>query len=378
MLRSDSSLTMLIVAAVLALGIGYYVPQTLSSRPVEAAKSETPPKEVAQGTRGWAASAPGRVEPFDGEVHIGAVTGGRIAEVLVARNDRVAAGDLLLRLDDEEMLARLASATAEAAIRKRERDANDAVGKPAQDRRTAEDTLAAAERQLHQAREDLDRQLRSYRRGGTGEADLDKTRAAVPKAVERLDQARAGLRKALAADGLPVPTRGEAALAAARADLSAVEAALEKTRIRAAADGTVLVLNAKIGETAVPSPENVLVATGDLTRLRVRAEFEERDFPKVRVGQTAVIRSDAFPGRDFEGSVAQLAKALGPSRLGQRGPRKPTDVDVLEGLINLAGQPELLAGMRVDVFIKPDAKAPAAAVMPRSGGAQATAAARAN
>jgi HlyD family secretion protein len=163
------------------------------------------------------------------------------------------------------------------------------------------------------------------------------------------------LRKALAADGLPAPTRQEAALTAARADLSAADAALEKTHIRAAADGTVLLVNAKVGETVTPSPENALIATGNLTTLRVRAEFEEHDFAKVRVGQAAVIRSDAFPGRDFEGKVSLLAQALGPSRLGQRGPRKPTDVDVLEAMIDLTGQPELLTGMRVDVFIRPEA-----------------------
>ena len=77
----------------------------------------------------------------------------------------------------------------------------------------------------------------------------------------------------------------------------------------------------------------------------------------MRVGQTAIMRSDAFPGKDFEGKVASLAQALGPSRLGQRGPRKPTDVDVLEMLIDLVGQPPLLPGMRVDVFLRPEATA---------------------
>ena len=91
-----------------------------------------------------------------------------------------------------------------------------------------------------------------------------------------------------------------------------------------------LQVNAKVGETATPSPENVLLVIGDLSSLRVRAEIEERDIGKLRVGQTAIMRSDAFPGKDFEGKVASLAQALGPSRLGQRGPRKPTDVDVLE------------------------------------------------
>ena len=71
------------------------------------------------------------------------------------------------------------------------------------------------------------------------------------------------------------------------------------------------------------------------------------------------MRSDAFPGKDFEGKIATLGQALGPSRIGQRGPRKPTDVDVLEVIIDLVGQPPLLPGMRVDVFLKPDATASA-------------------
>ena len=360
--RGDSSLNMLIVAALLALGVRYYVPQTLSKR-ADPARVDVAAKDKPSVVSAWAASAPGRVEPVGGEVRLGSVLPGRIAEVLVARNDKVLASDLLVRLQDEEVIARVTAANAEAAIRKRERDANDAVGKPAQDRRSAEDGVANAEHQLQQSREDLDHTLRSHRRGASSAAELDKARAAVGKANERLEQSRANLRKALAVDGLPAPTRQEAALTAARADLSAAEAALEKTRIRAAADGTVLFVNGKVGETLTPSPENVVVATGNLATLRVRAEFEEHDLAKVRVGQAAVVRSDAFPGRDFEGKVSLLAQALGPSRLGQRGPRKPTDLDVLEAMIDLAGQPELLTGMRVDVFIRPESSPSSPAAM---------------
>jgi len=352
--RGDSSLNMLIVAAVLALGVGYYVPQTLSSKPSDYAKAEAEVRPSAPATSAWAASAPGRVEPLGGEIHIASSTPGRIAEVLVGINDRVAAGELLVRLDDEEAIARVQSAAAEAAVRKHDRDASNAVGKLAQDRRSAEDGVASAERQLQQQREELDRLLRASRGGAASQADRDKAREAMGKAKDRLEQSRASLRKALAAEGLPAPTRVEVALTAARSELSAAEAALERTRIRAAAAGSVLQINAKIGEIAVPSPENWLVATGDLASLRVRAEFEDRDFARVRVGQSAIVRSDAFPGRDFEGKVGVLAQALGPSKLAQRGPRKPSDVDVLEVLVDLAGQTPLLPGMRVDVFIRPD------------------------
>jgi len=381
MLKADSTLNVLIVAAVLALGVGYYVPRTLSSRHVEVEKApitttgsttttttastststgSTPAAPKAAATKsGWAASAPGRVEPSGGEVRIGAQAGGRISEVLVALNDKVGAGEMLVRLDDGDLIARVHAATAELAIRRKDRDGNESTGRLAQDRRTAEDNVASAERQLVIGREEYDRQAKVRRTGGATPADVEKARDVVAKAQERLDAARLALRKALSVDNLPAPTRQEAAVTAARAELSLAEAALERTRIRAPFAGTALQISAKVGEMATPSPENVLVTLGNTASMQVKAELEERDVGKVRLGQTAVVRSDAFPGKDFEGKVSSMAQALGPSRLGQRGPRKPTDVDVLEIVIDLTGPTQLLPGMRVDVFLRPESAAAA-------------------
>ena len=374
MLKANSTLNVLIVAAILALGVGYYVPKTFSSRPAEVEKtalttgstptstsSTTATTKAATATTksGWAASAPGRVEPSGGEVRIGSQAAGRISEVLVALNDKVGAGEILVRLDDGELIARVHAATAELAIRRRDRDGNESTGRHAQDRRTAEDNVASAERQLVISREEYDRSAKARRTNGATQSDVDKARDVVVKAQERLDTARVALRKALSVDGLPAPTRQEAAVTAGRAELSLAEAALERTRIRAPITGTALQISAKVGEMAAPSPENVLVMIGNTASMQVKAELEERDVGKVRLGQMAVIRSDAFPGKDFEGKVSSMAQALGPSRLGQRGPRKPTDVDVLEIVVELAGQTPLLPGMRVDVFLRPESAAAA-------------------
>src|SRR5258707_11302614 len=103
--KGDSSLNMLIVAAILALGVGYYVPQSFSAKPAaDSAKSAADagrvdatakPKTALKSS--WAASAAGRVEPIGGEVKIGAQVPGRVAEVLVSLNDKVVVGDLLVR-----------------------------------------------------------------------------------------------------------------------------------------------------------------------------------------------------------------------------------------------------------------------------------------
>jgi HlyD family secretion protein len=349
MSSSKTPVVSLIAAATMAIAIAWTVTQ-INSVPAPA-----PVTSVARAAPKptWAASAAGRVEPRGGEIKIGAQSAGRIADVAIKINDTVKAGDLLIRLDDEEAMARIAAAEAEAAVRKRERDA-ETVGRQAQDRRNAEDAVAAAERALTQARADLDAAVRGRPSDG-GTADLTAQRAAVKAAQDKLAQERDGLRRAQAAAGIPLPTRLEAALTAARSDLSLAETALERTRVRAPSDGTVLQVNARVGETASPSPEQTLVVLGDMTALRVRAELEERDSAKIRVGQAAIVQSDAHPGRKFEGKVVTIAQAMGPGKLAQRGPRRPNDVEVLEVVIDLEAGSGLLPGMRVDVFFKPDA-----------------------
>jgi HlyD family secretion protein len=157
---------------------------------------------------------------------------------------------------------------------------------------------------------------------------------------------------------MPAPTRLESALAAARADVTLAEVAIERSRIRTPIDGTVLQVNSKVGEMLAPSPENIAVTLGDLSALRVRAEVEERDIAKMRIGQRVVVRAPAYSGQEFEGKVTRVAEVLAPPRLGSgSGPRKPNDIDVLEVMIDLDGQPPLLPGMRVDVFFKTDATA---------------------
>lgn len=371
MLRRDSAINTFVLAAAMALAIGYFVPRYLTQTPMQTgglfgggapsqgagaqavAASSEPGKSP---TVTWAASAPGRVEPTGGEIKITPQAGGRIADVLVGVNDKVVAGDLLVRLDDSDLEARVAAAEAEVNVRRRERDGEAATGK-ALERRNAEDALAAAERVLTANRGDLDRQLKAVKSGGATPADIEKAREAVSQAAQKLDAARTALRKLNAAGGLPLQTRLEAGIAAARAELTLAESALERTRVRAPRDGTILQVLATPGETAAPSPENILLVLGDMSKLRVRAEIEERDVGKVRIGQAAIIRSDSYPGKDFEGKVASIAQALGPGRLSLKGPRKPTDIDVLEVMIDLNGTPPLLSGMRVDVFLKPDATA---------------------
>jgi HlyD family secretion protein len=308
----------------------------------------------AAGQKQWAAVAPGRVEASSREIKIGAPVVGRIAQVLVKANDKVFAGEVLIRLDDAEALARLAVAEAAVAARKRARNDRSAP-RGSGPRRKAEDQLADAERAFADARAAFDKAAADRRSGGGSEQSFNAARAAFESAQERLNQQNAELRRIKADPDTPLPNRTEGELISARAELDLAEVVLEKTRIRAPIAGTVLQVNAKVGEIATPSPDQPLVVMANVSSLRVRAELDERDISLVRVGQPVVVRANAFSGREFAGKVASIAQIVGPGGNTARGPRKLTDVDVVEVIVDLPDPGPLKIGMQVDVYFRNDA-----------------------
>jgi HlyD family secretion protein len=338
-------------AAVVAAGFGGYAINGATS-----ASRQTPTATAAALTQlPWVAAAPGRVEPKTGEVRITAGILGRVTDVFVAVNDKVEDGELLIRLDDDEARARLASAEAEAGARRRERDAQ-AVTAGREDVRRAEDAVYSAGRAVTGARFELDYALTAKRKGKGSNVDqaLAEARRRLNEAQERLQREQVALAGAQSKAGIPAPNRLESALTAARADVEVAESLLDKTRVRSPISGTVLQLMAKTGELVAPSPEQPLVVLGDMSVMRVKAELDERDVAKVKVGQKAFVRSDSYAGRDFEGRVSALAPSLAAPRIGARGPRRPNDVEVLEVTIDLEGAVPLLPGMRVDAFFRRD------------------------
>jgi HlyD family secretion protein len=311
----------------------------------------------AQGSPGqgaWDAVTLGRIEPRLGEIRIAPpLPGGRIAEVLVKPNEEVFAGELLARLDDEEALARVAEAEAQVALHKRARNDQSPPAASA-DRRKAEDAAADAERAVADTRAALDRATADWRAGRVTRADLDAARNALSRGEDRLRERREALVKLRASADTPLPTRLEGELNVAQAEWRVAQAAFEKTQVRAPADGVVLRVDAKAGELAVPAAGPPIMSIGDVAALRVRAEVNEQDLGRIRLGQAVLVRAGAFHGREFNGRVSSIARVVGPSRINSGDPRKFSDVDVLEVLIELPNPGPLVVGEQVDVYFRSD------------------------
>jgi len=337
------------IAIVIALGVaafgGYLLSETFygsnSSTTTAAAKTELP----------WVAAAPGRVEPGSGEFRLGVAIIGKVADVPVEVNDQVEAGELLVRLDDEETRARLAAAEADEGLRRRERD-NQPSTSGRQNVTKGEDGVYSAEREVTGARFELDAAIAAKRRGEATDQQLADARRRLEKAEERVERERLAYAQAQAKTDLPAPNQFESALTAARANVALAATQLDKTRIRAPKAGTVLELHAKQGEIVSPSPEQPLVVVGDMSVVRVKAEVDDGDVAKIKVGQKAFVRSINYPGKEFEGTVTTLAPTMATPRINPRGPRRASDIEVLEMTIKLDGDVPLLPGMRVDAFVR--------------------------
>ena len=213
--KVNSTIITLGIAGVLAIAVGFYV-NSVNWKPVgEETKSAGTDETSSTGDTAstpsyptWAASATGRVEPKSGEVHVTSEVRGRIEDVAVDVNDRVKAGDLLVRLDDDLALTKVASPTADANVRERERN-NDNVRGLADERRDAEDAVATAERTLFGARQAFDDALKEKRAGNGSDEAVATARSNLDEAKKKLADERANLASVNAKAGMPLPTRVE-------------------------------------------------------------------------------------------------------------------------------------------------------------------------
>lgn len=99
---------------------------------------------------------------------------------------------------------------------------------------------------------------------------------------------------------------------ASRASVSALEARLDQMTVRAGISGVVLKREVEPGDLATPGRE--LFELGDPAKARVTATVDERDIPRVRVGQAALLSTDALPGKVIRGRVTEITPGGDPNQ----------------------------------------------------------------
>lgn len=223
-------------------------------------------------------SGPGTLDARTRTV-VGVKTQGRLVSLAVDAGDRVAAGQVLARLDDADLKGQLAQAEAQSEVAARAVD-------------LARADLQRAEAQLTRTRLDADRKERLSGTGVASRADMDNATAALASAEADLARARAAIPQALAN------------LAAVRATVDTQRARLGETVLTAPFAGIVTRRDRSPG--FVLSPGASLLQIVDPASLIVIARFDETVMSALTPGLAVEVRFRSHPGAIFAARIDRL------------------------------------------------------------------------
>jgi multidrug efflux pump subunit AcrA (membrane-fusion protein) len=292
--------------------------------------------------------------------------GGKVVEVLVAEGDTVQAGDIIARLETEDLDRALASAdlnlrqaqlrleqlqpppeerdiaSAEAAIVDAQAAYNEALkqltltehaqatgddvraARYARDEayRVYQDLMAKRDRgsesigdsivaRAHDAY--LDAEGRYNRTVENAEFQLLQARNAVAQAQRAVEQAQRDLDAVLEEPDALDLKAAQLDIEAAALALEEAQSALEDATLEATFDGTVTTLNIDVGDTVGAGQSVLTLAT--LDRLQaVTKDLTELDVVRVEIGQDVVVTVDAMSNEEFAGTVSEIALSPGDYR----------------------------------------------------------------
>src|SRR6266446_5178962 len=214
-------------------------------------------------------SATGKVQP-ETEVKISPEVAGEIIELPVADGMGIKKGDLLVKIKPDSYKALLEQQ--EAAI---------SAAKATNLQQKA--TMLKTEQDLKRAEDMYAKKTISIQEYNNAQAASDVAKNTFESSLHEIERAQAGSSQA-------------------RDQLS-------KTTVYSPIDGTVTILNSKLGERIVATGQfagTEVMRVADLSRMQAVINVNENDVPNVKIGDKANVKIDAYGDRKFKGTVAQI------------------------------------------------------------------------
>ncbi|HEY4271598.1 MAG TPA: efflux RND transporter periplasmic adaptor subunit [Candidatus Udaeobacter sp.] len=215
-------------------------------------------------------SATGKIQP-ETEVKISPEVAGEIIELPIEDGMQVKKGDLLVKIKPDSYRALLEQQ--EAAI---------SAAKATNLQQKA--TMLKTQHDFQRAKDLFDKKLISEQEYNAAEAANDVAKNTYESSLHEIERAQASSSQA----------RDQ----------------LEKTTIYAPMDGTVTVLNSKLGERLVATNQfagTEVLRVADLNHMQAVVDVNENDVVNVKIGDKADVKIDAYADRKFHGVVQQIA-----------------------------------------------------------------------
>jgi HlyD family secretion protein len=316
------------ILALIAAGVvgGSWLVGTVSRERSQQANLERHTILVQRRTVQAEITASGRVVPIR-NVNISPKISGRLMEVLVDQGQPVQQGQVIARMDNRDVQAKLLESRAQVAelqarlVEVRRGNRVEVIAQAEAQVSASQARVQEAEARLNMAQQVLKRYQMVYGEGGVSARELDQYQTEVNQAQASLTAAQAQqlqdqqrlreLRKGSREEDI---AQSEAQLMAAIGRLRATEVQMQDTIIRAPFSGIVSQRFADQGAFVTPTTSASATASATSTSIvaiaqgiEVIANVPEIDISRIRVGQPVTVIADAYPDRRFTGRVRLIA-----------------------------------------------------------------------
>ena len=332
-MKKSSWLVALLVAAILALFIGRAVHKRAAERKAEAeaTSARALPVQTARVELGDVEATietSGTVVVRE-EADIVAKVPGRVASVSVDESETVRAGQVVVKLEQDDILAQVAQA--KAAVQGAEAGRGGAraqltairTGARTQERRQAENAVAQARANLENARSTYERMRDLFDLGAISRQQMDLVqmqydvaRAQYDSAQEQLSLVDEGARAEDIQAAEQRLKQAEAGVAQARAALQLAQVQLANTLIRSPVSGRVSLRSIEPGEMAAPGVPLLHIVNNQTAYLEVAVS--DARIGRIRRGMEASITVDGIPGDTFRGRVTEINPVADPASRASR------------------------------------------------------------
>lgn len=250
------------------------------------------------------------------QVDISAEVSGEIVSLPFKEGDQVNVGDLLVKIKPDVYYPLLQQQQAGVNVQR--------------------SNLQAQEVTLRKFELEFNRIKQLYDKGLATQSELDLAQSNVDQTLAQMNTTKAQINQQQAA-------------------VNSVKYDISKTTINSPIAGTVTTLNNEPGEKVLGTISNQgsnIMTISDLSKMECQVEVGETDVAKVKVGDTARIEIDAFPGKDFKGVVYEISNSAQTTAMG-------TQEEVVNFIVKIRivnNDVDLRPGMSCTAFIEVEKK----------------------
>lgn len=303
-------LVIAVVVGLAAIGSVYGYRKLNAATPVELVQVQSPVAASSAGEQNIL-TATGYIIAAH-KIEVASKVNGRVEWIGVDKGDRVKAGQVLVRLENDEYRAQVTQQQGQLAnLQAKLQEALN--GSRPEEMEKARADVNQSKADLNNSKVSLDRTQELVKEGVLSKQSLDDAQAKYDGDIAKVASLQRTLDLSVLGPRKEEVEQIRGQIQQAKGALDYAQTQLDNTVIKAPITGTILDRNVEKGEFITTGfvgdkgAKGYIVTMADLNDLQVELDISQNDFPKLGTQQKGVITTDAYPDRKYRGFVEQVS-----------------------------------------------------------------------